>query len=744
MRNSDNNTGNEQIASPRASPGRMAMGNDEEGIDLRELIAALRGGKWIIAGITAVVLALALLYAFLATPVYQADTLIQIEQQNQSPFGTGASADILSSLMPMAEPAEAEIAIMTSRSVLKPTVEKEHLNIEVDAGGLPVIGHLMTGKNRPRVSVDELQVPDDWMDEGLELKIKGKGNYVLSSPSGDKVLEGTVGNLDTARGGAVKILVGSIDAPPGKSFTVTRLYDQEAIANLKKSLNAAEQGDQTGIVSVTLEGSKPAQVKSVLNTMANQYMKQNVAEMSAQAQKSLDFVNERLPKIKKQLNSAQNKLTAYKTKNGAVDLDQQAQAMLQNLTALEAQLTQLDLAEAAMRQRYTGRYPGLQALENQRRDIQKKIKSLRTQINLLPEQEQGYVDLMQKVQVYQQLYTTLLAKAQDLQIAQAGTVGSARIVDYAVKPIEPIAPRRAIVSVVGLILGLFLGVLVVILRQTLSRAVQDATEIEREFGLPVYAVVPHSKRQGYLVARAKRKGDKSTAGQIGLLAMDDPHDPTVESIRSLRTSLNFALQGGAQKVITIGGASPGVGKSFLSVNLAHVMATSGAHVLVIDADMRRGHLEKYLGGRKQPGLSQVLSGQVGLQEAIQPKVHIENLDFLASGPYPPNPYELMSSPRLEALIADCADKYDMVVIDLPPVLSVAEGLLAARVATANLLVVKAGVQTLREMQLTVERMRQNGISLTGFIFNDLTKHAAAYTYGRYANAYYSRYGGRLE
>lgn len=173
---------------------------EEEGVDLRDIATVLWNGKWIIAGITAIVLALALIYAFLATPIYQANALIQIEQSPNQPIGP--SADILSMLLPVAAPTQAEIAIMGSRSVLQPTVQKENLNIVVDEGGLDHSGP----SGDPKVMVASLTVPPGWMGKPLTLTAKGGKSYVLDSPDGDKVLAGRIGEPASARGGAVKFL----------------------------------------------------------------------------------------------------------------------------------------------------------------------------------------------------------------------------------------------------------------------------------------------------------------------------------------------------------------------------------------------------------------------------------------------------------------------------------------------------------------------------------------------------------
>jgi tyrosine-protein kinase Etk/Wzc len=709
---------------------------DGEGLDLQEIAAILWAGKWIIAAITAVVLALFLIYAFLATPIYQASALVQIQQQQNRQIG-GADAGMLSMLFPIAAPTQAEIAIMKSRSVLEPTVEKEHLNILIDGGDVPY----SSTSGEPEVAIKRLEVPPLWVDKELELTAKNGGRYTLASPDDDKVLEGQTGREANAMNGKVKIFVSRLNAPAGKSFSIKRLYDQKAIKSLDNRFGAGEKGQglnrqETGIIALTLEGAHPVRVKDTLNTLVNQYMKQNVAAQAAQAHQSLAFINKQLPKVKHTLDKAQGELAEYRTKKGVVNLDEQARSLLRNLTSLESQKTQIKLTQSSMNQRFTGNYPGLQALRSQKQDVKQQIDTVKAQINNLPSKEKDYVGLLQKAQVYQQLYRALLSKSQDLQISQAATTGSARVVDYAITPIKPIKPRKALIGGLGLVLGLLLGMLFVFLRHAFTRAIQDATELEQEFVQPVYAVVPHSERQASVAKRARRERRKL----LPLLAAVDPGDPAVEAIRSLRTSITFALKDAQRKIVTMGGCTPGIGKSFLSINLAHIIGAGNARVLLIDADLRRGHLEKYMTGQKQPGLSQLLSGEARLEEAIQRNPHRDGVDFLPSGPFPPDPYELVSAPLLEEIVNGCADEYDYVVIDVPPILSVAEGLVIGRLATANFLIVKAGEQTLQELRIAVDRMRQNGINLEGFVFNDLSRQAATYTYGRYASRYYARYG----
>ncbi|MGH9436641.1 MAG: polysaccharide biosynthesis tyrosine autokinase, partial [Terriglobia bacterium] len=568
----------------------------------------------------------------------------------------------------------------------------------------------------------------------------GNGTYTLFSLAGRPIIHGQVGKEATALGGRVKILVTQLGAKPGRTFKVMRLYDSEAVHFLQKNLTVTQltgssaatgAAAQSGVVQLELEGKNPYHIKAVLDEITNQYLRGNIAAMAAQAKKSLSFVKEQLPIVNQKQVAALTGLAQYEAKHGVIDIDAQTQMVLQQMATYESQLTQLELARVATAQLYTASFPGYGSIVSQEQAIRQKIAALNDQLRLVPQQNQGYVELQRNATVYSQLYQTLLATEQSLEITQAGTVGTARIVSHALTPYEPDWPLVPLVIAIGVGLGLLVGVIAVLLKSVLSRGVFDATALEQNFGLPVYAIIPHSKHE----ADVQRKARKSKASRLDILAREIPTDPAIEAMRSLRTSLNFALWDSPRKVITFSGTSPGVGKSFLSANMAHILAAADQRVLVIDADMRRGHLHRYFGLEQKPGLSQVLTGQHNLDAVIRHGVDGSAVDFMPCGPYPPGVFELIANSRFNAVVEECASRYDYVIIDVPPILAVAEGILIARLASANFLVVKAGGQTEREIHLSLERMRQNGVRLLGFVFNNLTPRAASATFGRYYGGY---------
>lgn len=720
-------------------PPNPAEPSETTGRDLRELVAVLLDAKWWIISITTGVVLLSVLYAFFATPIYRADALIQIEEKGGNyPLASMGSA--LGGLFATAAPAETEINIMTSRSVLMPVVRDLHLNIIAEPNCLPVIGCLFARGDLGSVTVTRFQAPD--YRQPFILKAGANQNYALYSPEGDRVLTGKVGKPAASADGQMELYIQALSAPAGASFTLTKIPVQLEVTALRQRLIAAElaqEGKETGTVQLTLDGPDPARVKQILNAITDQYLQQNIAAKSAEARESLAFINKQLPDLKAKLNAAETALSNYRVKRGTVDISQQTASLLAHNVELQGRLSQLRLKEAELAQKFNPKFPTYAALRQQEADIKNQLSSLEDQINHLPKQQQQYVRLKRDVTVYDALYTTLLSKAQDLHIAQAGTVGNVRIIDHAVTPIIPIKPKKALAIALGLMLGLILGVLIAFLKRMLSVSIRDPDSLEPVFGAPLYAVIPHSKAQAAIGRKAKNHRKEGTAKELTLLARAQKDHFAVEAMRSLRTSVYFAMLGMERPVLTIGGASPGPGKSFVSANLAHCMAQAGQQVLLVDADLRKGHLNDYFGIDRTPGLSEILSAQAQLDDVVKADDSQPGLNFLATGSLPPNPSELLLGPLFEKFIVEASSKYDLVLLDIPAYLAVSDGFIVARHATVNFLIIGDRQNTRSEITHVVKRFQHNGIHLTGFIYNGFGRHGSAYAYRSYGVRYQYRY-----
>lgn len=370
----------------------------------------------------------------------------------------------------------------------------------------------------------------------------------------------------------------------------------------------------------------------------------------------------------------------------------------------------------------------MQQMNAQLSAINQKIAELNGTLKRLPELQRQYLQFFREVEVKQQLYTGLLNSYQQLRIAKAGEIGNVRIVDTAVEPIEPIKPKKLQILILAIFLGGFLGTLLALLRNMMRSGIKDAAQIENELDLPVYATVPRSAIQESRIKLLKKKKN------IPILAVKDSSDIAIESLRSMRTAIHFALMNANNNVIAISGPAPEIGKSFITTNLATILAQGGKRVLVIDGDMRRGYLHKYFNAEVQPGLAELLNHQNSYADVVQNST-VENLFFVTRGKSPVNPSELLSTDQFKAFLDQASASFDHILIDTPPVLAVTDGIIIAQYAGVNLLVARHGKTQIKELEITVNRFEQANVKVNGVILNDVQKGSAG-SYGyNYAYAY---------
>jgi tyrosine-protein kinase Etk/Wzc len=405
----------------------------------------------------------------------------------------------------------------------------------------------------------------------------------------------------------------------------------------------------------------------------------------------------------------------------------QTQGLLDQEVSIQTNIQQLRLQQADMQRQYTSEHPAYKALMSQIGQLEGQKNAIDKKVGSLPDTQQQLLKLTRDVQVSNDTYTGLLNQAQQLDIARAGTVGNVRVVDKAAVDItRPVWPKKLIVVLGGALLGGFVALVYVFVRQMLNRGIEDPAVIEK-IGLPVYATIPVSLREQALHGKRTRGSSKQH-----LLVLDAPADLATEALRSLRTSLHFARLEAKNNVLMISGSSPDVGKTFVSANLASVVAQSNQRVLLIDGDMRMGSLHRVVGGKAEVGLSELISGQIDLVEAVRQIGPLENLHFIARGKIPPNPSELLMNARFSALLDHFKQMFDLIIIDTPPILAVTDAAIIGHHAGTALLVVRFGLNQAREVALARQRFEQNKVPLKGAIFNAVERRSSGY----YSYAYY--------
>ena len=713
---------------PSAAP---ISGSDE--IDIGRLVGTIVEAKWWVLGITAVFAVAAVIYTLFATPIYSADALVQIEQNS----GNSLVQDIGSALANKPPASDAEIQLIQSRLVLGKTVDDLDLDIGVTKNSFPLFGagwDRLMGRQNDMVKVTTFNLPKGAGDQVFTLQVLGPKQYELTSDAGFSA-RGEVGQMLNKNG--VSMMVSDIHAAEGGEFTVSKFSMLGMINNLQSNLTVTENGKDTGVLSMSFTGEDKDKIRDILNSITRNYLEQNIERKSAEAAKSLAFLAKQLPEVRSHLDEAENKLNAYRQDKDSVDLPLEAKSVLDSMVNIDAQLNELTFKEAEISKLYTKRHPAYRTLLEKRKTLEDEKARLNGRVTAMPKTQQEIVRLTRDVESGQQVYMQLLNKQQELKITEASTVGDVRIVDAAIAQPGMVKPQRALIILGSIILGLMLSIMGVLLRSLFNRGIESPAVLE-EAGIGVYASIPLSewqKSRDNATVRGVKAAKRNKQSQ--LLAVGNPTDLAIEAIRSLRTSLHFAMMQASNNVLMLTGVSPSIGKTFVCANLAAVISQTNKRVLLIDCDMRKGYTHELLGTTNTNGLAEVLTGQAEITRCAQ-KTSVPNFDLIPRGVVPSNPSELLMSERFAELVKWASQNYDLVLIDTPPILAVTDAAVVGRHAGTTLMVARYAVNTLKEVETSLSRFEQNGINVRGVILNSIFRRAAGYEdYGYYEYEYKS-------
>lgn len=716
--------------------------NTEDTIDLKELFFSLIAQWKMITLCVLLSIVCALLYLRTTPDTYAVDALVQVEDSK------GASAALLGDLSSMIEqksPAQAEIEILKSRLVLGSVID--HLNLNIRVSGTEdsfwnrlIAKHeydseyssqsVLFKDNQKSFDIRQFDIPQYFQDKNLILKF-AQGKYSLTDEETEQVIFSAPLNQVSqlqSEFGMWKVAIFSQD-----SFDNTYNIEKQSLPAAMKSLTAdysvAEKGKLTGVLGLNYQGSDKQHITQVLNAILAAYSQQNIERRTAETAQTLKFLENQLPELKQQLDVAEREFNRFRQQFNTVDVTKESELYLTQSITLETQKAQLEQQVAEAAAKYTNEHPVMQQMNAQLGAINKRIAELDGTLKRLPELQRQYLQLFREVEVKQQLYTGLLNSYQQLRIAKAGEIGNVRIVDTAVEPIEPIKPKKLLILILSVFLGGFLGTLLALLRNMMRSGIKDSAQIENELDLPVYATVPRSPVQESRINILKKKKN------IPILAVKNSDDIAIESLRSMRTAIHFALSSAKNNIIMISGPAPELGKSFISTNLATILAQSDKRVLLIDADLRRGYMHKYFNYDPKPGLTEYLNGQHELGSIVR-STEVENLSVISRGKSPANPSELLSTQKFADMLTHLSSQFDHILIDTPPVLAVTDGIIISQYAGVNLVVARYAKTQMKELELTVNRFEQAGVKVNGFILNDIQREAGGYGYGyNYAYAY---------
>ena len=748
------------VSNSRFDRGLTRAGNHPGELSARELLNLLRDHMTEFAAVVAVLVGLAVAYALLATPIYSGDVLLRLDAPEPNALGIASENQVYQA--PAAPSPGGEIAVMQSRSVIEPVIERYQFNISITPRSVPVLGAIASEFATPgeparpwlgldsfawggeQIKIDSLEVPPALEDETLELVRLDDKEYELRGPSGEHLLSGFVGEPASSSG--TSITVTRLVARPGTIFKVIRWNPIDAFNRFLHDLKVIDKAKDTGIIEITYMNHSAKMAAEVTNALAEQYIALAIANRQRDDTATLAFINKELPRLDAQLRSAEQALHDYRMSANSLQPTAEAQAYLQGGIDFQRQIATLQLQRTQLLERYQPNSRWVQNVDTQLAELSRAKQAFEARFADMPTSERRSADLAREARVAEAVYVGMQNKAEQLSVRRASTSGGVHIVDDALRPHRPVKPNRLLVISAGTVLGLIAGTLFVFIRHHVMTGVTDPHFVEHGMSVPVLGKVLFSENQARLdeeiaaamirrtqgeargaftklegAAAARLSADASDVLLLGdsparVLAARFPDDQSVEALRAVRTELNRGIGQAANNVVMFAGAGRSAGKSFAAANLAVLQAEVGSRVLLIDADMRRGRLAYFFGQYNRRGLSEVLMGDKEPFDVIR-SVGIAGLSFMSCGAYPRNPAELLMGRRFKEMLQRLGNTFDLIIVDTPPFLAVADAAIVANVAGAAVLVVRSGMQTEEEIAETVKKLQEADAHLLGAVFN---------------------------
>ena len=737
-----------------------ASKDDNDEIDLMALLFAILRGWKIVLFFALLGLLLGVLYTRYVNPTFQSDALIQIEESSQ---GVAALGENISNLVGSdASTGETEAELIRSRMVLEPVVDALNLRVRLSD---PTIGYIEKIKsNRTytqintaeevtletsdgQVVIKQFDVSKDYLDKGFSL-VKSESGFILTNGFDDFKGQFNKPYQFNGTNGQIRITVAQL---PENNHPVN-IYKQ-SLHNATNAINGAlsvvEKGEGTGIIQLTMTGPNQQQTTSILSQVVQSYFGQNQARGSEETTQTLEFMETQIPVLREKLEKSEAKFNEFREQSGTIDVTQESQILLAENARIDAQLSELKLKKADLTTYYTEEHPLVIQINDQIEVLNNRKQQIKNTIQELPEIQREFLQLSEDVGIDREIYLTLLKNYQQLQIAKAGQLGYARIIDMPISTFRAIAPKKLQIWLLAVFLGTLLGAVLAFIKSLFRNVVKDPERIEVKTGVPVIATIPRSP----LLTRLH----KNKKAPNRLLAYVDNNSLSYEAIKSLRTNLMFGMpvQGRAgqrAKVILITGESPGVGKSFISSNLTEVFAQLDKKTLIMDADMRLGELHKVFNMDQHNGLADYLmqdtthlskeAAQVVSHDGIQESsslasfIHptgIDNIDFMPRGEHPRNPASLLANGSFDHLMTELNLYYDYIIIDSPPILAASDAMILAQYVDKVLMVARYDKSIEGQVVYAVNQMNKANINVDGIILNDvqqgiMSKYSYHYSY----------------
>lgn len=755
---------------------------DSDSIDFVKILLTIkRLLPWIIL-CSLIGLAGSYFYLKFTKPVYQVKAKLLIKENDSKMGGIGQGTDMLQSLglMSGSNSVDNELEIITTYSIVDKVVNDLKLNISYtkddvigsdtkSAMEMPWDTEIITLNNdsfktkheykfnssitHPSLQVDESVIPFQW-------------NHVVKVPFGEVVFRPRVVSKIKNEEWVLNVVKPSVTTESYiKAISAELPKKQTSIINLAMDTKSPELGKQVIDKLINTYITENLKDNNSINDSTMMFIKDRLAEVTTE----LNDVERAVQNFKQKNNvtdiSEQAKVLLESTKENNQNLIQ-SEIQLSVVTSLEnylknnkahiipsSLLTQdislsnlintyngLIVQKDKLSQNATSENPIIINLNNQISSVKNELlnsirntknsyaivaSNLRNEANQnmglikkIPEQERQFLDISRQQAIKQELYLFLLKKREETAIGRSSTLSNIRVVDYARVLDAPIAPKKKLILLLGLLLGIIVPIIVYYIKQIFNIKIETKNDILERTQMPIIGEIIHQESPSNFEVK------------------DNPRSPLAEQFRILRTNLHFYQHKNEAFTVMITSSIPGEGKTFTSMNLAASMAANiGSKILIIGLDLRKPQLSKELGMQRKKGFSECIIGDISIDEAIYPVEGFSNLWVLPGGSIPPNPSELLMTKETEQLFDEVKKKFDVIIVDCPPVI-VTDANIIGKYVDMTLFVTRISYTEKRQIELLNEMYKEEKMPKMNLIVNDFKPEK----YDHYNSNYYSQYG----
>jgi len=507
-------------------------------------------------------------------------------------------------------------------------------------------------------------------------------------------------------------------------FEELNLYIDPEFSDLEDSIGSflrsvtVEPVKNSKLVELSFEGADPNKITKITNTIAAQYIKQDVENAAEVSRKAVSWLLEQVESLKERVKESETELQEFREEQQIVATPESRREMTSLIEDLRKKEAGLETNLSELAEKYGKKHPNIIMLKSELASVRKKLETETKRAIMMGQVAIQFNVLKREVESNKQLYNALLQKAKETGIAEDLKISQIRIVDVAEIPKSPIKPEKGKNLMLGCLMGLVLGITLAVSLEYMDNTLKSPEDVEECIDLPFLGYIPSNKK------------DAKADAETDLLVHQHSKSAISEAYRGIRTAMMFAFADKPSKSVLVTSSAPREGKTTVSINLATIMAQAGNEVLLVDADMRCPRVHKTFNVEISDGLSEILAGKANLDSAIK-QTDIPNLKLLTCGSLPPNPAELLGTKRMQELLGEMVSKFNKVIIDSPPIVSVADSSILANIVDGVAFIVQSGKTSIEVILRGKQKLLNAKANVLGVTLNNVDMARENYYYYYY-------------